>query len=252
MSSIRITPLHTGTLKRNAAGMIMGAAPRPIDLAILMFLVQTPDKTVLVDTGTRNPAETVPLHNPYEQTVSQRPEKVLAEVGLCPDDIDVVINTHLHWDHCSNNHLFKKATFYVQREELRYASAPLPAHAHGYEAFQLGLIPPFAGTKFEVLDGDCRILDGISVLLTPGHTPGFQSVLVESGVGGCILASDNIPFYENLRGGTIGEFTPSPIYVDLEDYYASIRRILALGLPVVPGHDIGVLSRGKLTQAREA
>ena len=58
---------------------------------------------------------------------------MLRQRGLEPGDIDVVINTHLHWDHCSNNALFPKATFYVQRDELGYACAPLPVHRQAYE-----------------------------------------------------------------------------------------------------------------------
>jgi len=223
----------------------MGSQAQSIEMPVLMFLIQTGDANILVDTGTRNPERTPALHNPYEQTEAQQPKNLLAKMGLCFEDIDVVINTHLHWDHCSNNDLFTKATFYVQREELRYASAPLPAHAHGYEAFQVGLIPPFAGTKFQVLEGDCRILEGVSVLFTPGHTPGFQSVLVESGKNSCIMAGDNIPFYENLKESNIQQFTPSTIYVNLEEYYRSIRKILSYGFRIIPGHDIRVLSQEK-------
>lgn len=131
----------------------------------------------------------------------------------------------------------------MQREELRYASAPLPAHSHGYEAFELGLIPPFVGTKFEILEGDQEIIDGIFVLLTPGHTPGSQSVVVSTGERSCVIASDNIPFYENLKGKTINDFKPSTIYVDLETYYRSIRRLLGLGLSIIPGHEMGLIGK---------
>ena len=201
---------------------------------------------MLVDTGTRDPKETPPLHNPYEQSEPQKVNNVLAKMGLRPKDIDIVINTHLHWDHCSNNRLFENAKFYVQREELRYASAPLPAHAHGYEAFELGLVPPFAGTKFEVVEGDHKIIEGISVLFTPGHTPGSQSVLVTSGGKSCVLAGDNIPLYENLKTSNIAGFRPSTIYVDLEEYYKSVRRLLELKIPITPGHEIGVTQKENL------
>src|SRR3972149_878825 len=58
----------------------------------------------------------------------QRPLAALARLGIRPEDIDIVINTHLHWDHCYNNHLFPRATIYAQRAELQYAIAPLPLH----------------------------------------------------------------------------------------------------------------------------
>jgi glyoxylase-like metal-dependent hydrolase (beta-lactamase superfamily II) len=240
---MKIIPLHTGTLKRDKATFVMGAPAERINVPIIMFLVQTRDMNILVDSGTRDPKETPLVHGQYEQTEDLRPLNHLLRLGLRPDDIDIVINTHLHWDHCSNNALFTKAKFYVQREELRYASAPLPVHTHGYEAFETGLIPPFVGTKFEILDGDQKIIDGVSVLFTPGHTPGLQSVLLTSEEGSCVIASDNIPFYENLKGKTITDFTPSTIYVDLESYYRSIRRVIELGFTIIPGHEISLVGK---------
>ncbi|MBW1668247.1 MAG: N-acyl homoserine lactonase family protein [Deltaproteobacteria bacterium] len=246
MSHMKVRPLHVGSVKRNKTTFLMGAQPEPIDLPIVMFLIQTEDVNVLVDTGTRDPKETPPLHNPYEQSEAQRVENVLGKLGLHPNDINIVINTHLHWDHCSNNRLFEKAMFYVQREELRYASAPLRAHAHGYEAFELGLVPPFASTRFEVVEGDHKIIEGVWVLFTPGHTPGSQAVLVDSGEKSCILAGDNIPLYENLKERDIRAFKPSTLYVDLEEYYRSIRRLLEFDVPLIPGHEIGVMRQKDL------
>jgi len=246
MTRVRVIPLLSGMLRRDKSTFVMGAPSQPFDVPVIMFLVRTAEANILVDTGIRDPKETPPIHGSYEHTAEHRPLALLRRHGLGPDDIDIVINTHLHWDHCSNNGLFEKATFYVQRTEIAYAVAPLLPHAHGYEAFELGLVPPFAGTKFEVLDGDGQITKEVSVFLTPGHTPGFQSVLVRSGGLACLLAGDNIPTHENLRGNTISDFTPSTIYVNLEDYYRSIRRILSFGVPIVPGHEIALIGRKNL------
>ena len=243
---MKIIPLVVGMAKRNKGTFVMGAPSQTIDLPFIMFLVQTPGANVMIDTGVRAPEETPAFHGPYEQTGEQRVIPTLANIGLKPEDINVVINTHLHWDHCSNNSLFSKATFYVQREELRYASAPLSAHAKYYDAFELGLTPPFVGTRFELLDGDHQIMDGVSVLLTPGHTPGFQSVILTSGERSYLIAGDNIPLCENLKGNDIAGFTPSTIYVDLENYYRSVRRVLGFGFPIIPGHEISLIGRKDL------
>jgi len=246
MRRARLIPLLVGILKRNKATFVMGSPAQSMDLPVITFLIQAPQANILVDTGTRDPKETPPVHGSYKQTQTQRPLETLARLGLRPDDIDIVINTHLHWDHCSNNDLFPNAKFYVQRAELSYAVAPLPAHAHGYEAFELGLVPPFVGTRFEILEGDQQITHGVSVLFTPGHTPGSQSVLVTSGKRACLLAGDNIPLYENLEGDQIAHFKPSTIYVDLESYYRSVRRILGLGVSIIPGHEMGVIGNEQL------
>ena len=246
MAKMKLLPVNTGILKRNKAMFLMGTPDKSIDVPVLFFIVQTPDANILVDTGIRGPEETPSVHGSYTQTEDQKPINAIARLGLKPNDIDIVINTHLHWDHCSNNSLFPKAKFYVQREEIRYAVAPLPPHTHGYEAFELGMIPPFAGTKFEILDGDQNIIEGVSVILTSGHTPGSQSVVLESDKGACVIASDNVPFYENLQGKSITDFKPSTLFVDLESYYRSVRKILNLGVTVIPGHEIGLVGKGNL------
>lgn len=246
MSRLKLIPIVVGVAKRNKGTFIMGAPPEPIDIPFIIFLVQTPNVNIIIDTGVRDPKETPAFHGPYDQIETQRPINILASLGLRTDDIDIVINTHLHWDHCSNNQLFKKAKFYVQRRELRYAAAPLPAHAKYYDAFELGLIPSFVGTKFGLLDGNEDIIDGVSVLLTPGHTPGFQSVFLTSDEGSCIIAGDNVPLYENLQSNFLADFKPSSIYVNLESYYQSIHKILELKVPIVPGHDISVIGKGHL------
>jgi|WetSurMetagenome_2_1015567.scaffolds.fasta_scaffold297063_2 N-acyl homoserine lactone hydrolase len=212
---MKLTPLDVGTLKRDKTAFVMGSPPQPVDVPVIMFLVQATDANLLIDTGICDPNDTPLIHGLYEQTEAQKPERLLADLGLKADDIDIVINTHLRWDHCSNNRLFPKAKFYVQREELRYALVPLPTHAHGYESPVLGLTPTFWGTPFVLIEGDEEI-------------------------------ADNVPFYENLREFNISSFKPSPMYVDLEDYYRSIRRVVDLGMPIIPGHDIAVIGKESL------
>ena len=175
------------------------------------------------------------------RTENQTLEFALAQLSLAPADIDIVVNTHLHWDHCYNNHLFPNAKFFVQKEELKYAIAPLPAHVHGYEALQLGMRPPFTRTKWEDLDGDEEIAPGITVLLTPGHTPGSQSVLVKSSRGSAFIGGDTIPLFESWNQGSTGHGPiPSGIYTDLDAYYKTFRRlapILNKTDLILPGHD---------------
>lgn len=107
----------------------------------------------------------------------------LREIGVMPEDIEIVILIHLHWDHASNNGLFKNATFLVQKKELEYASSPLPVHLKGYEAPQSGMRPHYLGVKYTVTSGDYEVVPGVSTILTPGHSPGSQCVAVETEKG---------------------------------------------------------------------
>jgi len=79
----------------------------------------------LVDTGINPKTDMLPgFGRAVHQNEDQRIENQLAQIGVTTDEIDIVINTHLHYDHTAANHLFKKAVFIVQKAEMRYAYAP--------------------------------------------------------------------------------------------------------------------------------
>jgi len=166
-------------------------------------------------------------------------------VGIAPEEIDLVVLSHLHWDHCLNAALFPNARFIVQRAELRYAAAPLPVHRPMYGQDVPGARPllPVKG-NVEVIEGDRRIADGVTLVLTPGHTPGIQGVAVETSRGVHFIASDNIPLFDNWEGypGDLPR-VPNAIHVDLETYFASLARIEQVADFVLPSHDMRVLEK---------
>jgi glyoxylase-like metal-dependent hydrolase (beta-lactamase superfamily II) len=241
-----IYPLLTGTAGRDRATFLMGASAERITIPFVMFYIRAEGRHILVDTGVGAPEDTLPHHHPMNQTPEQKPEAALARVGVRPEDIDTVVNTHLHWDHCTNNHLFPNATIYVQRAEIQYVIAPLPAHAWAYDVIDLEdgrqMPPPFLRSRLTPIEGDLEIAPGVSLLLSPGHTPGSQSVVVQ-GRNTYVLSGDNVPLYDNLPGGHGPQFTPCSIYVDMEAYYRSFRRLLDAGGEILPSHDMRVLDR---------
>ena len=240
---LHVVPLCLGHIERDKSSVTyhFGGGQR-ISMPITAFYIGGAKKKILVDTGGSAPEKTMPFHMPY----SQKPEETLAfhldQLGLHPDEIDIVINTHLHWDHCYNNSLFSKAKFYVQREELRYAAAPLPIHVIGYESQNIGMKPPFINCKYEVIEGDMELVPGVSLIFTPGHSPGSQGVLVQTQNGKVFIAGDTIPLYENWTGPSgFNLKLPHTVHVDLEAYYrtfARIEKIAAAGnCSIIPGHD---------------
>lgn len=241
-----IHPLMVGTGGRDRATFVMGAKSEPITIPFLMFYVRAGDHHVLVDTGVGAAEETLAHHHPMSQTPEQWPVAALARLGVRPEDIDIIVNTHLHWDHCYNNHLFPNARIYVQRAELQYAIAPLPLHTGAYDTieFQHGepTLPPFLRARLTLIEDDLELAPGVSVLLTPGHTPGTQSVVVHA-ARTYVVAGDNVPTYDNLPGRHKPHFTPNGIHVDLEAYYRSFSRVASLGGEILPGHDARILDR---------
>jgi len=105
----------------------------------------------------------------------------LGELGLSLKDIDLIIATHLHHDHIAQASQFPKARVIVQRKELEFARNPHPSCIGHFDAQFL------EGLKFEIIEGDARICEGISVFSTPGHTPGGQSVSVQTAKGNAVI-----------------------------------------------------------------
>ncbi len=134
------------------------------------FVVTHPGGAVLVDTGVGGPDEWLSDWRVVNRTAAD----ALADLDMSPADIDLVINTHLHFDHCGQNAVFKHAACYVQRAELARAQRESPEL---YDWFD------FMNARFELLDGDAELLPGLNVVTTPGHTVGHQSVVVQSADG---------------------------------------------------------------------
>jgi N-acyl homoserine lactone hydrolase len=242
----------------NIAPLILGKGPRDksfftylkdpgveIEIGMLAWLVFNEDQKIIVDTGPSLPSKTAKFHKPFTQTSEQTLEAQLKRFNTSFDEIKIVINSHLHWDHCYGNSLFKKARFYVQKREVEYARDPLPTSAQMYEARQEGIVPPFEGIDFEFLEGDVDLIPGIRVMLTPGHTPGIQAVCVQTRRGMYIIAGDTIPLFENLNVPDNDPFIPSGNFVELKEYFTSLDRIKALGGTILPGHDPKVMEKSE-------
>jgi N-acyl homoserine lactone hydrolase len=134
------------------------------------FVIIHPDGAVLVDTGVGGPPHVLSDWRVVNRSVAD----ALAELDMTPGDIRLVINTHLHFDHCGQNAVFTHAAHYVQRTELERAKRESPEL---YDWFG------FMNARFELLDGDADVLPGVAVVATPGHTVGHQCVVVQSAAG---------------------------------------------------------------------
>lgn len=206
---------------------------------IIMYLIKGKDKLILVDTGPSDEAWAARYHHGMRQPEEMKPVQALAAVGVRPEDIDIVVNTHLHWDHSFNNHLFAKSKIYVQKKEMQYAISPLPPHWVFYESHQLGMKAKWLDSidRITAVDGDVELLPGITLALLPGHTPGMQGVLVRTEKGQGLIASDCCGLFENWTGGGIHKHIPSGIHYSLPEYYQTFEKMEKLCDFILPGHD---------------
>ncbi len=239
--SLTVHPLDLGTLNVDKSGLTLrqGLGTR-VDAPCLGYLVLGGHSPILVDSGPcADPAWGTRHHNPFRRSPEQALDRALARHGIALEDIRTTIVTHLHWDHCYGNASLPNSRFIVQRREIAYAIAPLPCDAPIYESqlHPVHFLNDFA--RFQVIDGDADIAPGVRCILLPGHTPGLQGVLVDTGAGRVVIASDHCPLYENFD-----RLVPTGIIHDLEAWYASTARIRSLADRVLPGHDIRVLEPG--------
>ncbi len=239
MADWTITMLDTGTQTQDKGAMTyltdMGTAVR---IPVTVALIGGPRK-ILVDTSFHSVERAWEIRRRrIERGLEQELAAALKTAGAQPEEIQIVIHTHLHYDHAGNNRLFPSAQFFVQREELRYALAPGECDANAYFAPSLGITPDYLGTKFELLDGEQEIVPGIRVIPTPGHTPGHQSVVVETVAGRYCVAGDAVMWLENVE-----RRVPPGIHVSTLDCMESISRIQRAADRILPSHDPRLFER---------
>src|SRR5512139_2934265 len=137
---IRIRPLNLGTITRPMSGFGVGFESKAIDVPLIGWYIEGADKKILLDTGGGDPAIAPPRAAPYKREKDQSLENALKKIAVKCDDIDIVVVTHLHWDHCGENDLFPKAKILIQRKELESARFPFPVTVDGYNKRMVGEI----------------------------------------------------------------------------------------------------------------
>ncbi len=165
-------------------------------------LIRGGKKTVLIETGIGNKL------NEKMQKIYGHEEKLLKSfeaAGVAPEEIDVVINTHLHFDHCGWNTIYKNgkpvptfpnAQYYVQEGEWRHGQLQTERDRISYISDNYN--PLINSGRMTLLRGDQELLPGISVRIYPGHTQYMQSVIIESNGKKACYISDLIPTSQHL------------------------------------------------------
>jgi glyoxylase-like metal-dependent hydrolase (beta-lactamase superfamily II) len=213
------------------------------------------DKNILIETGIGNklPEKMAQLYGQPAQLLDN-----LSAAGVSPEAIHIVINTHLHFDHCGWNTVlqagkpvatFPKATYYVQEGEWQ--------HAHENQRDAVSYMtdnydPLIASGQMRLLRGDQEILPGISVRVFPGHTRDMQAVIIKSGGQTACYISDLIPTSAHLDLNWVMAFDLYPLETieSRKRYYS--RALLENWLtmfthdPAIPGAYLQRDDRGKI------
>jgi glyoxylase-like metal-dependent hydrolase (beta-lactamase superfamily II) len=225
-----------------------------IRLAMRCLLLEHPDGLVLIDSGLGN-KEDAKFKDIFGVDNAgadgrTRLEDALKLVGHTPEDIRWVINTHLHFDHAGGNTwrdlmgemrlTFPRAKYVVQRRELEFARRANERTRASYLAHNLD------GIDFTLLDGEQEVVPGIRTLLTPGHTPGHQSILIESEGERLLYLADVVPTSAHLPLPWTMGFDVEPL-VTLETRRSLYPRVEAEGWRLFFEHDPSTIA-GRLVK----
>jgi N-acyl homoserine lactone hydrolase len=240
-TNMKLNFLAAGRLRMKKSTYVRDAAGgEMIDLPVSSALIRHSQGNVLFDTGCHpsvvDHAEQrwgalARVVNPI-MGANETLLPSLACVGLGPNDIDVVVNSHLHLDHCGCNTFFRNATILAHVKEIEAAQAP-GAEKAGYVRTEWD-----CGRPIETVDGEKDLFGDASIVLVPlpGHTPGSLGALVSlERSGQFLLASDAVSLRENLDTWTPPRNTWN-VEAQLKSY-EEVRRIENSGASVICGHD---------------
>jgi glyoxylase-like metal-dependent hydrolase (beta-lactamase superfamily II) len=231
--------------QRLDGGAMFGVVPKPlwekripadernrIPLALRCLLVETSDALVLIDNGSGN-KESDKFNDIYGIENAGSPtrlETALKAAGFQPGDVDIVIDTHLHFDHAGGNTFraedgeiglsFPRARYVVQQGEWEYAHWKNERIQASYLPHNFD--PVEQAGRFDFVTGDVEIVPGVRVMRTPGHTPHHQSVLIESENQIACFLADVMPTSAHVPAPWIMGYDVEPLVT-----FESKKRLLA-------------------------
>ncbi len=170
-SSVTITPIQVADLLADGARM-----------PVYVHVIDHPEGRVLVDTGMTQLHPAVADMDPRLTPLNQQDFDLAG--------VDMVVNTHLHFDHCGGNHLFAGTPIYVQRQELE--------DARNEDDYTIREWVDAPGVTYVPVDGALDLLSGVRLVPAPGHTRGLQAVVVDTREGPVVIGGDVAVWFGEL------------------------------------------------------
>lgn len=237
MTDTKVYLLDGGSLVLDGFHVFWNKGPGgEVRFPVYSILVEHAEGRFLIDTGFDY--DHVMKVLPFEKPIQGKDQTIpgaLAKIGLEPKDIDVVINSHFHFDHVGGNKYFPHAKKLCHKDEIAQAATPEPFEVLGYSdlsfsaeaaearglAGQLMGGTTAANSRFETIEGDAEIAKGVRLVFTPGHAIGHYSLFVEFGSRRPILFTIDAAYTKKSLEG----LTQASFHIDPVKGVASMRRL---------------------------
>lgn len=206
-------------------------------MGIYAFLIKGADQSILVDTGLEQFMVPDNIQEEYGIEV-QEFEDALAAHGLTPETVDIVIHTHLHNDHCENDYKCTNARIVVQKAEYDFCMNPHPIDYRYFPDLLDGL-------NIELVEGDVEFMDGIKLIFTPGHTPGGQTIAVNTSAGTAVIPG----FCCNaMNFPASGPAVAPGVHIDAIVAFENAQKVRKMADILLPLHDMAVGRRKRIPE----
>lgn len=234
----KIHPIVMGT-KAFDKGMMTYQSDygQPYTIPIYCWYLEGGDKKIIVDTGEMAPF----ISNERERSIGGKIykfEEGLSRWSLKPEDIDIVIHTHLHNDHCENDYKCSNAIFYIHEKELERIHNPHPLDFRYLEDCILDIEK---NGQIKKVTGDQEILSGIQVIHTPAHTEGGLTVLVNTSQGKVVITGFCVimeNFYPPIKIKALEmEVIPPGTHVNAYESYDLLLKVRDMADILLPLHE---------------
>ncbi|MCW5854064.1 MAG: N-acyl homoserine lactonase family protein [Anaerolineae bacterium] len=238
--SYTIYPMNLGDIEIDYSFLVWGTNQGTKTwVPTTSYLILGADKPIFVDASFRNVDELSASSGLVSRrTADHSLEAQLGRHGLRPDDIGYLIHTHCHLDHTGLDDHFPNAKILVQREDLRYAGAPLFPESF-YDRVDIAKIVGPLWSQVQQLDGDTELFPGIRTVVVGGHAPGMQMIYVDLPSGQAIITGDAA----YLADMNVGLQVPMGYYYSLPDVMRALARIKRDATYVLPIHDASIMEK---------
>ncbi len=206
-------------------------------IPIYCWYIEGGDKTILVDTGELSPIRSEAREKAIGGKIYTF-EEGLARYNIKPQDIDIVIHTHLHNDHCENDFKCANARIYVHEKELKRIHNPHPLDFRYVEDFIQDVED---NGQLELMTGDTEIVPGITCIHSPAHTDGGMSVCIDTEKGKAVITGfcvikENFDPPKEVRAMEM-EVIPPGTLVNSFEAYDTLLKIRDMADILIPLHE---------------